>query len=106
MFALTYKAWSPYAAGILIGLLQIPAFLLIHTALGASLAYVTIVGHLAGVIDPGLAPIEYVVKHPVGAKNWWVDRSEVGRGGRECGRAWSSTWAPEHRKKRIHRSKG
>jgi hypothetical protein len=28
------KAWSPYAAGILIGLLQIPAFLLIETALG------------------------------------------------------------------------
>ena len=30
------KAWSPYAAGVLIGLLQIPAFLLIETALGTS----------------------------------------------------------------------
>lgn len=29
------KAWSPYAAGILIGLLQIPAFLIIETALFA-----------------------------------------------------------------------
>ncbi len=36
------KAWSPYAAGILIGLLQIPAFLIIETALGASSSYVTI----------------------------------------------------------------
>ncbi|MFC3678205.1 YeeE/YedE thiosulfate transporter family protein [Ferrovibrio xuzhouensis] len=71
MFALTDKAWSPYAAGILIGLLQIPAFLLIHTALGASSAYVTIAGHLAGIIDPGIAQIEYVAKHLAGAKNWW-----------------------------------
>ena len=30
------KSWSPYAAGVLIGLLQIPAFLLIETALGTS----------------------------------------------------------------------
>ena len=30
------KAWSPYVAGVLIGLLQIPAFLMIETALGAS----------------------------------------------------------------------
>jgi hypothetical protein len=37
---LTKKAWSPYAAGIVIGLLQIPAFLIIETALGASSSYV------------------------------------------------------------------
>ena len=34
------KAWSPYAAGIVIGLLQITAFLIIETALGASSSYV------------------------------------------------------------------
>ena len=38
---LCHKAWSPYAAGIVIGLLQIPAFLIIETALGASSSYVT-----------------------------------------------------------------
>ena len=38
---LTRQAWSPYVAGIVIGLLQIPAFLLIETALGASSSYVT-----------------------------------------------------------------
>lgn len=30
------EAWSPYASGIVIGLLQVPAFLIIETALGAS----------------------------------------------------------------------
>ena len=39
MLSLTSKAWSPYVAGIVIGLLQIPAFLLIETALGASSSY-------------------------------------------------------------------
>ena len=71
MFSLTQKAWSPYAAGILIGLLQIPAFLLIHTALGASSAYVTVAGHLAGIVDPAVAQIDYVGRHLAGAKNWW-----------------------------------
>jgi uncharacterized membrane protein YedE/YeeE len=71
MLSLTEKAWSPYAAGILIGLLQIPAFLLIHTALGASSAYVTIGGHLAAVVDPAITQIDYVGKHLDGAKNWW-----------------------------------
>ena len=42
------KAWSPYAAGILIGLLQIPAFLIIETALGASSSYVTVGAGIAG----------------------------------------------------------
>lgn len=39
------KAWSPYVAGIIIGLLQIPVFLIIHTALGASSAYVSVDGY-------------------------------------------------------------
>ena len=44
---LTQKAWSPYLAGIVIGLLQIPAFLIIETALGASSSYVTVGGLIA-----------------------------------------------------------
>ena len=43
---LSDKAWSPYVAGVVIGLLQIPAFLLINTALGTSSSYVTVAGTL------------------------------------------------------------
>jgi uncharacterized membrane protein YedE/YeeE len=66
------KAWSPYAAGILIGLLQIPAFLIIETALGASSSYVTVGAAVAGLIDPSLLKIDYAAKHIVAnAKNLW-----------------------------------
>jgi hypothetical protein len=60
---LTTKAWSPYFAGIVIGLLQIPAFLLIETALGASSSYVTIGGVFVSWIDPSVLKIDYVARH-------------------------------------------
>jgi hypothetical protein len=65
------KAWSPYAAGIVIGLLQIPAFLLMGTALGASSSYVTLSASLAALVDPGVEAMQYAAKHLSGAKNWW-----------------------------------
>ena len=66
------KAWSPYAAGILIGLLQIPAFLIIETALGASSSYVTVGAGIAGLVDPSLLNIDYVAKHvAANVKNLW-----------------------------------
>lgn len=65
------RAWSPYLAGIVIGLLQIPAFLLINTALGASSSYVTLGASLAQIFDPAIAEIAYASKHLDGAKNWW-----------------------------------
>lgn len=66
------KAWSPYAAGVLIGLLQIPAFLLIETALGASSSYVTVGDAVASWLDPSLLKIDYVAKHLAAtAKNMW-----------------------------------
>ncbi len=69
---LTQKAWSPYLAGVVIGLLQIPAFLLIETALGASSSYVTIGGLIASWIDPSVTGIDYVAKHiALTGKNWW-----------------------------------
>jgi uncharacterized membrane protein YedE/YeeE len=69
---LTQKAWSPYIAGIVIGLLQIPAFLLIETALGASSSYVTIGGTIASWIDPSILKIDYVARHVAATgKNWW-----------------------------------
>lgn len=73
------KAWSPYIAGVVIGLLQIPAFLLIDTALGASSSYVTIGGFLAGVVDPGITQLDYVAKHIAATgKNWWQVALVVG----------------------------
>jgi uncharacterized membrane protein YedE/YeeE len=65
------KAWSPYAAGILIGLLQIPAFLLIGTALGTSSSYVTIAAHIAALADASIGQMDYLAKHMLGAKNLW-----------------------------------
>jgi hypothetical protein len=72
MELLTRKTWSPYAAGIVIGLLQIPAFLLIETALGTSSSYVTVGGAIASVVDPSILNIDYVAKHVAATgKNWW-----------------------------------
>ena len=75
---LSDKSWSPYVAGVLIGLLQIPAFLLINTALGTSSSYVTLSGTLASLFDPGITQVEYVAKHLSGAKNWWQVATVIG----------------------------
>lgn len=72
MPTLTARAWSPYVAGIVIGLLQIPAFLLIETALGASSSYVTIGGLIASLVDQDVLKIGYVARHvATTGKNWW-----------------------------------
>jgi uncharacterized protein len=79
MLSLTSKTWSPYVAGIVIGLLQIPAFLLIETALGASSSYVTVGGLIASWIDPSILKIDYVAKHlALTGKNWWQVALVVG----------------------------
>lgn len=71
MSILTARSWSPYAAGIVIGLLQIPAFLLINTALGASSSFVTVAASLAALIDPAVNTIPYFKNHVSTAKDWW-----------------------------------
>ena len=72
MLSFTDKAWSPYVAGVAIGLLQIPAFLLIETALGTSSSYVTVGGLIASWLDPSVTQIKYVAQHISNApKNWW-----------------------------------
>jgi uncharacterized membrane protein YedE/YeeE len=64
--------WSPYFAGVVIGLLQIPAFLIVETALGASSSYVTIGGLLASWFDPSILQTDYAARHVTAtAKNWW-----------------------------------
>lgn len=72
------KAWSPYLAGVVIGLLQIPTFLLMNTALGASSSFVTVGAHVATVIDPAAAKVPYFAQHMAGAKNWWQVAVVVG----------------------------
>lgn len=70
--SLTAKAWSPYLAGVVIGLLQIPAFVLIETALGASSSYVTVGGLIATLVDPSASGLDYIAKHIAATgKNWW-----------------------------------
>lgn len=69
---LTERSWSPYLAGIVIGLLQVPAFLLIETALGASSSFVTVGGMIASWLDPSIVKIDYVARHIAATgKNWW-----------------------------------
>src|SRR6266581_3318733 len=73
------KAWSPYTAGILIGLLQIPAFLIIETALGASSSYVTVGALFTSWLDPSILKIGYAANHVAAtAKNWWQVALVVG----------------------------
>lgn len=67
----TAKAWSPYVAGVVIGLLQIPTFLLMDTALGASSSFVTVAAHIAALFDSHIADAKYLASHMWGAKNWW-----------------------------------
>lgn len=78
MLELTRKAWSPYVAGVIIGLLQIPTFLLMDTALGASSSFVTVAAHLASLFDARIADAKYLASHMWGAKNWWQVAVVVG----------------------------
>lgn len=69
---LMQKAWSPYLAGVVIGLLQIPAFLIIETALGASSSYVTVGALVTSWVDPSILTIKYASSHvTTTGKNWW-----------------------------------
>lgn len=72
------QAWSPYVAGAVIGLLQIPTFLLMDTALGASSSYVTVAAQIASVVDSRVGDVKYLASHMWGAKNWWQVAVVVG----------------------------
>ena len=72
------KMWSPYIAGIIIGLLQIPAYFFIKTALGVSSSYVTVIATIMSWIYPAIDKIDYAAKHMTGMKNWWQVALVVG----------------------------
>lgn len=78
MVSLSGKAWSPYLAGAIIGLLQIPAFLLMDTGLGASSSFVKIAGHLALLADAGAADATYFTKYVTSSKYVWQTALVVG----------------------------
>lgn len=78
MDILTKKSWSPYAAGVVIGLLQIPAFLLVDTALGASSSFVTAAAWVVGLFDPAAAQIDYFAKYMTSSKYYWQSALVIG----------------------------
>ena len=63
MIRLADRNWSPYLAGGLIGLLQIPAFILMDTGLGASSSFVTAAGQAALLVDAGVQEGSYFSKY-------------------------------------------
>lgn len=71
MNPLANRTWSPYAAGILLGLLQIPTFLLVGTALGVSSSFVTVAASFLSYFDPSALSIPYFKNHVASAKDWW-----------------------------------
>jgi hypothetical protein len=75
---LTRKAWSPYVAGIVVGLLQIPAFLLINTAMGVSSSYVSAGGYIASIFDKTVMDNAYFNKYMTSMKYVWQSSLLVG----------------------------
>lgn len=78
MSALNQRVWNPYVAGILIGLLQIPAFLLVDTALGASSSFVTAAGWALSIVDPSVTEIKYFAKYMSKDKYYWQSALVIG----------------------------
>jgi uncharacterized protein len=58
-FMLNKPAWSPYVAGILIGLLQFPAFLWMDTGLGASSSFVKMSTYILPLLDFDVRQLPY-----------------------------------------------
>lgn len=78
MPSLTDRVWSPYVAGVIVGLLQIPAFLLADTALGASSSFVTAAAYVASIFDAGASQIDYFARHMTDAKYFWQSALVIG----------------------------
>lgn len=78
MMSLYDKSWSPYVGGVLIGLLQIPAFLLVDTALGASSSFVTVAGYLVSIVDPNIGNEDYFANYMTSSKYAWQTAMVIG----------------------------
>ena len=78
MDLLRKNVWSPYLAGIIIGLLQIPAFLFVDTALGASSSFVTASGFLFSLFDSSITEIKYFATYMSKDKYFWQSALVIG----------------------------
>ncbi|KAK7108480.1 thiosulfate transporter TsuA-like [Littorina saxatilis] len=66
----TTIAWSPYAGGILVGLLQIPMILLLEDTIGGSSSYVTVMSQWV-VTSQLQQRFPYLAAKRTGLSNWW-----------------------------------
>lgn len=62
------KVWSPYLTGGIIGLLQIPSVVLMHTALGTSSVFSTLAGHVMELFN---YQNPYFAAHMYHKKSYW-----------------------------------
>lgn len=80
MSGIRARAWSPYFVGVIIGLLQVPAFLVAGAAFSVSSAYATLASVLSYAINPefGQRPlVDHLLNDPV---SWWLVAVAVGSG--------------------------
>jgi len=62
--------WSPYVAGIVIGLLQIPIFLILHASIGSSVSFHSLACSLLSIIKN--AEYQNIVTNCISLlKHWW-----------------------------------
>lgn len=64
---LAQRAWPPIAAGVLVGMLQLPAVLVLGDTLGSATAYCTVAAQVPGAPEK----LPYLQKYKSGASNWW-----------------------------------
>ncbi len=72
------KAWSPWTAGIVIGLLQVPALLIVSSPIGVSSSYVSASGYIASLLDPDILRSDYFEKYMTSMKYAWQGSMVVG----------------------------
>lgn len=80
MSGIRARAWSPYVTGVIIGLLQIPAFLVAGAVFSVSSAYGTLSAVLAFAIDPDLGRrplVDHLLNAP---QSWWLVGVVLGTG--------------------------
>jgi hypothetical protein len=71
MFKTRERAWSPYASGIVIGLLTVPALLITDTLLEPSAGFLTASGHLLALLGADPHQANNLGAHFDGPRNGW-----------------------------------
>ncbi|CAG5130677.1 unnamed protein product [Candidula unifasciata] len=64
------RAWPPFVAGMLIGLLQVPTVLSLRTTLGSTTGYMTVASQ-ALALKPLQSVFSYLKSFRRGVHNWW-----------------------------------